>query len=342
MSEKTGVAVLGGPSSGKTTYMGAVVRALKATKIAHLELLDLPENATAYDRLSTPLAKLKYPERTNDDRYALELPLRAKRGEISEDVSLLMGDYAGEEVEKLFRDRNQGYSEEWRARAHAAGMLLLVRPEALTPLPRLRIAEQWSDRDRLLALKSSAESAKKARSKQNPYDDPEAAFGTGLQDEPEKTRIAAPTDQVQVPTVLAIVELLQFLRHERGLSPGERPKSGTLRIVLLASAWDSADIAWQRKGPAAFFTENAPLLREFLWSNHRPEDVMCFGLSSTAGNLNDPEYKKAYRRKSNGYVHWSDASGRIHQSSNLALPIEWALFGDEAFTRVIDDDIVHS
>lgn len=341
MSEKTGVAVLGGPSSGKTTYMGAVVRALKGNKIAHLELGDLPEHAIAYDRLTSPLAKLEFPKRTNDEQYALELPLRAKRGETIEDVSLLMGDYAGELVEKLFRDRNQGYSEEWRARAQAAGMLLFVRPEALTPLPRLRVADM-SDRDRMLALKATAEAPKKVRQKDRPHEDPESAFGPGLQDEPEQPIIAAPTDRVKEPTVLAMVELLQFLRHERGLGPGERPKSGTLRIALLASAWDAADIAWQRKGPAAFFAENAPLLREFLWSNHRRDDIMYFGLSSTAGDLNDAEYKKKYRRERSGYVEWSDATGRIHRTKNVTLPIEWALFGDEAFTRIADDEIVHS
>jgi len=341
MSDKTGVAVLGGPASGKTTYMGALVRALEGKKLAHLELRGLPDDATAYGRLSGPLGKLQYPQRTKAERHNLELPLRAKRGEQTEDISLLMGDYDGEEVERLFRDRNQGYSDEWRARAHAAGMLLLVRPNALTPLPRLRIAETLTDRDRFNALKSSTTPAKRIRSIGNAHADPETAFGMGIQDEPHEPRIAAPTDAVQVPTVLAVVELLQFLRHERGLSPGERPKAGDLRIALIASAWDAVDVAWQRKGPQAFFVEHAPLLREFLWSNHRTEDVTFFGLSSTAGNLHDPDYKKTYRRKPHGFVEWSDVSGRIHRSQNLALPIEWALFGDEAFARA-DDEIVHS
>lgn len=342
MSEKTGVAVLGGPSSGKTTYMGALVRALEGKKIAHLELRDMPDDATAYDRLSKPLANLKYPQRTKAERHNLELPLRAKRGDTTEDISLLMGDYDGEEVERLFRDRNQGYSEEWRARAHAAGMLLLVRPEALTPLPRLRIAQELSVRERMLALQSSSSSEKRTRTIKRPHEDPDTAFGTGVQDEPAQTRIAAPTDAVRVPTVLAIVELLQFLRHERGLGPGERPKPGELRVALLASAWDSVDPAWQRKGASAFFAENAPLLREFLWSNHRQEDIAFFGLSSTAGDLNDSEYQKVYRRKRHGYVEWVDVSGRVHRTKNVALPIEWALFGDEAFTRADDDEIIHS
>jgi len=341
MSEKTGVAVLGGPASGKTTYMGALVRALEGNKLAHLELRSLPEEATAYGRLSSPLSKLQYPQRTKAERHNLELPLRAKRGETTEDISLLMGDYDGEEVERLFKNRNQGFSEEWRARAHAAGMLLLVRPNALTPLPRLRIADELSDRERLLALKASSTPAKRPRVVARAHDDPETAFGTGIQDEPNEPRVAAPTDAVQVPTVLAVIELLQFLRHERGLSPGERPKPGSLRIALMASAWDAVDITWQRKGAQAFFAEHAPLLREFLWSNHLREDIMFFGLSSTAGDLHDPEYKKAYRRKPHGYVEWADITGHIQRSKNLALPIEWALFGDEAFART-DKEEVHS
>ncbi len=342
MSGQSSITLLGGPSSGKTTYMGAVIRALRSTKKpAHLVLKSLPEDATGYNRLSQPLAGMKYPQRTKAERHRLDMPMQVNRGETVEDVSLLMGDYDGEEVERLFKDRNQGYSDEWKARAHARGILLFLRPDALTPLPRLHVPEDLSDRERLLALKSTEQPRSRMRAPKRSASDPESAFGPGIQDAERKTRPAAPNDRVQVPTILAVIELLQFLRHERDLSPGERPRPGELRIALLASAWDAADVAWQRKGPREFFAEQAPLLEQFLASNYRREDVTYFGLSSTGGDLNNEDHKKTYRKNPHGYVEWPDVTGRIHRSRNLALPIEWALFGDEAFART-EDEIVHS
>ncbi|KYF79629.1 hypothetical protein BE20_44425 [Sorangium cellulosum] len=250
-----------------------------------------------------------------------------------------MGDYDGEEVERLFKDRMQGFSPEWRARSGARGLLLFVRPTAMMPLPRLRVDELPTDRERMLALKANKEQKPRARTRKKA--DPEAAFGPGIQDQSRHPRVAAPDEPVRVPTVLAVVELLQFLRHERGLAPGERSSRGEMRIALLASAWDAVDPVWQRSGPAVLFRERAPLLDDFLWSNYHPEDLLHFGLSSTAGDLSDKRYREQYREDPHGFVVWSDASGRILRTRNLALPIEWALFGDEALTGN-DFELVHS
>jgi Double-GTPase 1 len=342
MSPRLTVALLGGPESGKTTYLGAIVRALEGDGSSTLRLESLPEDATALDRLSEPLLELTYPQRTKAERHELELPLKSTRGARVDELTLAMGDYDGEEVERLFQHRAHGFSQEWKGRAGARGLLLFVRPDALTLLPRLAIPETDSltDRERLLALKAEPNQKRRAQKRKGTDADPEIAFGAGIRDEARKPRAAAPSDPVHVPTVLATIELLQFLRHERGLEPGEKPKPGQMRIALLASAWDAVDSTWRRKGPAQFFAERAPLLADFLWSNYHPDDVLWFGLSSTAGNLEDPRYKKQYREDPHGFVEWSDASGRIRRTRNLALPIEWALFGDEGFAS--SDEIVQS
>ncbi|WP_437780667.1 TRAFAC clade GTPase domain-containing protein [Sorangium sp. So ce1097] len=324
------VALVGGPESGKTTYLGAIVHALETDGLSHLGLRSLPDDATAYERLSEPLLDGAYPQRTKAERHALELPLRATRGGRVEEISLHMGDYDGEEVERLFKDRTQGFSPEWRARAEARGVLLFVRPDAMASLPRLRSHDAPTDRERMLALRTTTEKKPRARTRRRTEADPEAAFGAGIQDETRSVRVPAPDEPVRVPTALAVVELLQFLRHERGLEPGERPGQGEMRIAFLASAWDAVDPAWQRRGPAALFRERAPLLDDYLWSNHRPGDVLHFGLSSTAGDLSDERHRERYREDPHGFVVWSDASGRILRTRNIALPIEWALFGDEA------------
>lgn len=341
MSTRATVALLGGPSSGKSTYLGSVIHTLETGSSSTLKLGMLPEDATAYERLSEPLLSLTYPQRTKAERNVLDLSLQSLRGGNSQEISLAMGDYDGEEVERLFNDRTRGFSAEWKARANACGLLLFIRPDALTPLPRLTPHEPLTERDQMLALKAKGEKKAPAKKRPKTEEEPEQAFGGGVKDEARVQRVAAPNDPVYVPTVLAVVELLQFLRHERGLDPAERPKPGEIRVALLAAAWDAVDSTWRRKGPAAFFAERAPLLHDFLWSNYRMEDVFHFGLSSTAGNLEDPAYKQKYREDPHGFVEWADASDRIHRTRNLTLPIEWTLFGEEALNSP-DDTIVQS
>jgi hypothetical protein len=307
-----GIALLGGPASGKTTYLGALVDALQTDQIPHLRLGDLPADALAYDRLAEPLLGAIYPQRTKEERHVLDLPLRAARKGGYEDVSLTMGDYDGEEVERLFDNRTHGFSPEWQARASASGLLLFLRPDALKPLPRLRLPP-----------------ASHAAPKSAPLG-PEAAFGPGLQDEIPDPGVAGQDDPVLVPTELAIIELLQFLRHARGLGPGDRPRHGAMRIALLVSAWDSVERERRDKGPAHFFVERASLLEDYLWSNYHLDDVFHFGLSSTGGDLRDARYHEHYQSDPHGFVEWCDATGRVQSTRNLALPIEWALFGEPA------------
>lgn len=338
MSPTSTITLLGGPSSGKTTYLGALIDALRAERTPNLLLGDLPDDAEAYNRLAEPLWDGAYPQRTKAERNTLDLPLRATQGERVEEVSLSMGDYDGEEVERLFKDRTQGFSPEWKARADARGILLFLRPDALTPLPQLTPHLALTDQERMQALKTGEAPKGRASTRSRVEADPEAAFGPGLQAETPEPRIAGPRDAVQVPTVLAVIELLQFLRHVRGLEPGERPPHGEMRVALLSSAWDALDKAWQRRGPASFFAERAPLLEDFLWSNYHPDDVFRFGLSSTAGDLRDARYQGQYLDDPHGFVVWTDASGALHKTRNLALPVEWALFGDSALEGQDDLD----
>lgn len=310
MNSRSSIALLGGPSSGKTTYLGALVDALQLSATPRLRLGLRPSDALAYDRLTEPLLDATYPQRTKEERHVLDLPLVAIRDGHDEKIALTMGDYDGEEVERLFKDRTHGFSPEWQARATTRGLLLFIRPDALAPLPRLR----------------PPPTAPGERKPASPG--PEDVFGPGLHEEVPAPRIAAPHDPVQVPTVLAIIELLQFLRHVRGLGPGERPRRGEMRIALLASAWDSVDQTWRDKGPSHFFAERASLLEDFLWCNYHLDDVFRFGLSSTGGDLRDPGHQDRYRDDPHGIVTWADVSGAIHTTRNLALPLEWALFGD--------------
>jgi hypothetical protein len=149
----------------------------------------------------------------------------------------------------------------------------------------------------------------------------------GLQEAPR----AQPSEPVVVPTALATIELLQFIRYVRGLAPGERPHGERrLPVALLVSAWDAVDEDWRRAGPTAYLTQNLPLLTDYLWSNFLPDDVFCFGLSATGGDLLDASYRKRYQDDPSGFVEWTDGSGTRQQSRDIGLPLYWLLFGDRA------------
>lgn len=334
MTAASMLALLGGPESGKTTYLGALVDALQSDTLPELKLGALPADARAYESLTEPLLDGRYSQRTKkDERHLLELPLRAIRNGRVEDISLTVGDYAGEEVEQLFQNRTGGFSPEWRARAEAQGLLLFLRPDALMPLPRLHPNVSLGDSERWQALRGGpveGESARSSRVSEATPLRPEHVFGPGVLDEPTGPLPTRPNDRVRVPTVLAIIELLQFLRHIRGLAPGERLPSGELRVALLATAWDAVDRGWRERGPRSFLIEQAPLLDDFLWSNFHEDDIACFGLSSTGGDLRDVRYKERYLEDPRGFVEWADITGNVQRSPNIALPIAWLLSGDRA------------
>jgi len=141
------------------------------------------------------------------------------------------------------------------------------------------------------------------------------------------------SDPGQVPTTLALIELLQFIRHARGLASAERPARGTFRVGVLVAAWDALDPAWRRSGPSAYLEQEAALLEDFLWSNFHSEDVHRFGLSSTGGDLHDEAYRERYLAQSadaRPFVAWNDATGAVHGEHDLGLPLCWALYGDPA------------
>lgn len=299
--------ILGGPSSGKTTYLAALITALRDGVSTVFDTPTLPDDAAVIERLEDDLLDGRYPLRTASSTVqalSIELPFKDDREAASLDVS----DYAGEEVERLFERRDGGWSAEWNARAHASGVLIFIRPPKWEPLPRIK---------------------------------PRVAAGPGLSG-PERifarpeldTEVGVTVDlgdETRVPTELAAIELLQFLRFVRGLAPGERPPRGSMRVAVLISAWDAVDASWKGQGPEKFVKQNAALLQQYLWSNYQADDVQIFGLSATGGDLRDPSYKEQFESAGNdeptGFVVWSDADG-LQTSHDVTIPLAWALMGN--------------
>jgi hypothetical protein len=335
MSQPRTLTLLGSQSSGKSTYLGALVDALQLEKIRHLRLGDLADDASALLQLPVPLHEGRYPQRTvANQRVNLEAPLRT-HGDFFEDseLTLRIGDYDGEEVERLFKDRIHGWTEDWRKRAQSEGLMLIVRPSTLRNLPQLQTPPN-DDSDRWSRLSGNAVSPAPAFQPAPITPHPELLFApVSLEDVPAPPR-AASSAPVQVPTVLSSIELLQFIRHVRELAPGERPRGDKrMRIALLVSAWDSVDPAWRRAGPTAYVSQNLHLLADYLWSNFPPDDVYFFGLSATGGDLNDADYAKRYLNEPSGFVEWTESTG-LRSTPDIGLPLYWLLFGDRAFGAV--------
>jgi hypothetical protein len=327
MSQPRAITLLGGPGSGKTTYLGALARALREEHpAARLVLSHLQDDETAIESLIDPLLEATYPQRTKAERHRLRVSLEASDASLNTAFTLDSGDYDGEEIERLFR-RSGAFSEEWRARAAADGVLLFLRHDALTPLPR-QIDRPPTEDDRWAAVRGDAPSPS-ADQLATTGKRPEDVFGPGVQLAPLSAPPAQPRDPVKVPTVLALIEVLQFLRHVRGLGPAERPPAGSLRIAILIAAWDAVDTAFRDRGPARYLVEQTPLLHDYLWSNFRDEDVCCFGLSATGGDLRDDAYREKYQEAPQGFVVWSDAATHApRRTEDISLPIRWALFGE--------------
>lgn len=336
MSTPRNLALLGGPSTGKSTYLGALVDALQLGRLIHLGLEGLGDDARGLQRLADPLLEGNYPPRTAiGERVDLVAPLRTA-GSFFEPLSFTLraGDYAGEEMERLFRDRIHGWSPEWQQRAHSDGFLLLLRPDALTRLPRPQPEGPVDDQHRWRQLRrepEAASSASSARLVPTAPTNADAFFGKlSLEEVPPPPR-AALSDPVTVPSALAVIELLQFIRHVRGLAPGERPRGKErFRIALLISTWDAVDPTWREAGPGTYLAHRLPLLEDYLWSNFLPDDVFRFGLSSTGGDLHNPEYSEKYLGNPSGFVEWQDIGRGIQTKPDIGLPLYWLLFGDRA------------
>lgn len=335
MSDSRRIALLGGQSTGKSTYLGALVDALQTEKLQHLRLEGLGDDARGLQRLAGPLLDGQYPQRTNaNERLSLEAPLRTEGRLAPLSFTLRAGDYDGEEVERLFRDRIHGLSPEWTDRAHSGGFLILLRPDSLPP----RAEYRGEDSPWLLLRQETTPAPSPTASRLAPSApvDPNVFFEPLPLDETAPPPRAAPRDPVSGPTSLTIIELLQFIRHVRGLEPGARPRSDGERfpIALVVTSWDSVDPAWRKRGPAPYLTQHLPLLDDYLWSNFLPDDVFRFGLSATGGDLRDPSYQQRYLDDPSGFVEWRDPLRGIQKTKDIGLPLYWLLFGDSALGAI--------
>ncbi len=345
MSQTHTIALLGGPSSGKTTFLGRLAGELDLGRIEHLAQHELATDNTAFERLAEPFEDGRFPDRTGEGQaLTLDLTLTTRAGLPESTLRLHAADHKGEEVEKLFHtDRNGSWTSAWRDRAEASAILLFIRPEVSRPFPSIAASP---DENPWAGMKSNSDTGPTqgivGEGRIGRSTGPDSVFGPGLKAESKQAHRSA-QEGLHIPTEVSAIEVVQFLRHERGLAPGERPKSGSMRVIVLLSAWDEVDERWRRdeKGPQAYLQEEFALLDDFLWSNFHSTDVVALGLSSTGGDLRKSEasddFLETVEDRNPGYVQYNDGRGRTHTCRDLGLPLYWALRGEDALRLVAHD-----
>jgi hypothetical protein len=310
-------AVLGGPSSGKSTWLGALWDGAQLGD-GGFEPDGVATDLEAADRLAEPLRGGRYPDRTSLEARALDiaLPLRTRPPLPEARLTLATADHPGEELDLVFADRR--WTQAWQARGTTGALLLFIAPPSVIPLPRLPAGGPPAPTD-----------------PGGPGTSPEALGFADLAEPPPRPGAPAAHEPVRVPTVLALVELVQLLRHARGLEPGERPPTGELRVAVLFSQWDAIDPRWQALGPEQLLQQEYALLDDLLWSNFHPTDVRVFGLSTTGGDLRDPRHRERYLDEQKGYVTWTDPEDprSPKRADDPSLPLAWALFGEPGLRR---------
>lgn len=295
------LAVLGLPRAGKSVFLGRLWHAVQHDH-RRLQKRGQPADLQPLRVLGAPLEDGMFPDRTSRDAPpSFVAPLRWS-GAIVRDIDLHATDYNGERLRGIWRRDADAWSEDWEARAHAEGIAVVVRADlvrrALGSRPLIPSA-QGDDRPRRL------------------FPDTQPDFH------------ARPDDAVAAPTAVELVELLQVLRHVRGLAAGQVEPG--FRIAVLLTAWDAIDAALQETGPRRFLEEELGLLDDLLATNFNPGDIRAFGLSAVGGDLTNTDYRNKFLQgevDEHGWVTW-DANG-VRMSGDVTLPIGWLLLGDDA------------
>lgn len=329
MTERRSLTVLGVTGAGKSTWIGALADGLFRGGVSRVALDDdhWPDDTAGIDRSREYLQTGTFPLHTSEEQRSLvELPLRLVRGpHAGETFTLKMSDYDGELIEKLFRERTQGWDDAWLRRAHADSFLLLLRHDFTKGLRRLRRPPGRATRapravgyDSLLAAS------------------PDELGASPLPDLslPETPALAS-DDPNYVPTSLALVELLQWIRSERSLLPGAMtPLEHPIRVGVVFTAWDAVDPDWKGESPERYLAAHHALLKDYLACNFREDEVRVFALSATGGDLGDTAYRERYlaSEKPCSRVWWKAPDGTLAEDPDLSVPLCWALYGEPGIT----------
>jgi hypothetical protein len=242
-----------------------------------LRFRDTPINVELFQSVLQKLGQGLSSDHTGSGVYG-EVVFPVKNAD-SKSIDLVWPDYAGEQIENIAELRT--LTSHWTARiVQSTHWIMMVRP-MLAPTP-----------EDLLSRPS-----------------------------PE-TPQNSPTIRAHLPEAHVMskqthmVELLQILRHIKGINGLARTESP--RMLILLSCWD--ELGQDGTLPSALLKKRLPLLNSYLHANWLDEALLVYGLSALGRNLSATEVDQDYQDRgpeSFGYVVSPSGS----QDRDLTLPI---------------------
>lgn len=281
------IVLLGGPSSGKTNYMCRLWLALKSRR-AELTAPRNPKDIKYVEDGAAHLLTGAFAPRSNKNSLprdlTLEIPVKATGAPEGTEILISVPDVSGE-LWKEAIERGD-VSREWmETLQEASGALLFVRAlseENVVPL-------DWVNSFAMLSWRSG--------------DPPVSHFK-------------------EVPTQVALCEMLRFLDETLLRRNGERP-----RVAVLVTAWDHVDKHRQSEGPGKYLKEEFPLfwgrLNDCTGLEARP-----FGVSVVGGDFLDNDFLLAFREgefSKMGFVVVDDPASGSVEISDVTKPVAWVL-----------------
>jgi hypothetical protein len=126
----------------------------------------------------------------------------------------------------------------------------------------------------------------------------------------------------EIPTQIALLELLRFIEENINKSIVNRPK-----VAVLVTAWDLLDANESIESPYTYLEKQFPLFAGRL-ADIESLNVKVFGCSIVGGDLSDQEFEQTFQElkiEEVGYIVYEDENGNIIKSNDVTKPINWLL-----------------
>ncbi|TXM97560.1 hypothetical protein FV242_31230 [Methylobacterium sp. WL64] len=289
MASGNTVLFVGGHETGKSNYLIRFWLAIRDKEDGMLRPNGLPDDLEYLNAGADALLGGNFFGRTNEPIAAMcEIPLL-----VSGDPStLLLPDFKGEKWVQIYKDRR--WPSDWsQLITKETTFLVFVRALFDQNVPQL----DWQTLEQF--------------------------YGAGSNLDPS---IPKPKMSEEPPTQVVLVDWIQTLLglYRSVGGPAVKPKIG-----IVVTAWDRLSDSEQAAGPSVYLRQEFRLLSDFLQSNRERFETKNFGVSIVGGDLRDDlEYRDKFLDSINGHAAgyvWHELQGRPEKSSNLALPVAWAL-----------------
>lgn len=308
--------LLGMPSSGKTTFLGALSHVLTSGRsVTSLRLLGLSEQEAHVAALEELWLACEEVPRTNV-RSTQEGAFRVQVGDDGPEALISVPDLSGEAF-RMPAARDRCPSGLFELLLAADGLVLFTNADK--PSDDRLIFDAASQYDALEAAFEAELDADESISDDKEDEGPEASGGselteptppsTGEAPDSEPTRPFNPDD---MPEEVLLVELLQQINR----LPLAARKRG---LALVVSAWDAVP---NETAPEDWLARWRPMLNQFLRHNGNLWDVRVWGISALGGSLRtDGDRLRAMAEP----IERVRVVGNDASPHDLTAPIQWLM-----------------